>query len=84
MNLALCHAGSRIHKISLTLSKDIGDEEGGGGGGHSASVFYFVKLCVMINFSLHHNMLASVLLQFCTPCVAYNLYAIINVVLLNV
>ena len=52
------------------------------GGGHSASAFYFVKLCVMINFSLHHNKYA--LLQFCTPCVAYNLYAIIKVVLLNV
>ena len=43
MNLALCHAGSRIHKISSTLSKVIGD--GGGGGRHSASAFYSVN-CV--------------------------------------
>ena len=41
MNPALCHAGSRIHKISSTLSKVIGDggrgdgrgEEGGERGG---------------------------------------------------
>ena len=46
MNPALCHAGSRIHKVSSTLSNVIGD---GGGGGHSASAFYSVKLCVMIN-----------------------------------
>ena len=31
MNPALCHAGSKIHKISSTLSKVVGD--GGGGGG---------------------------------------------------
>ena len=55
MNPALCDAGSRIHKISSTLSKVIGD--GGGGGGHSDSTFYSVKLCVMINFSLCHNVL---------------------------
>ena len=30
LNPALCHAGSRIHKISLTLSKVIGDGRGGG------------------------------------------------------
>ena len=30
---------------------------GGGGGGYSNSAFYSVKLCVMINFSLHHNVL---------------------------
>ena len=30
MNVAVCHTGSRIHKISSTLSKVIGD--GGGGG----------------------------------------------------
>ena len=48
----------------------------GGGGGHSASAFYSVKLCVMINFSLHHNVLcfsfAVVLYSM------YSLYAIIN------
>ena len=63
MNPALCDAGSRIHKISSTLSKVIGD---GGGGGHSASAFYFVKLCVMINFSLRHNVL-----QFCCSFVLH-------------
>ena len=70
MNPALCHAGSKIHKISSTLSKVTGDEGGGGGGEHSASAFYFVKLCVMINFSLHHNMLcfsfAAVLYSMCS------------------
>ena len=32
-----------------------------------------VKLCVMINFSLHHNIMcfAKVLLWFCTPRIAY-------------
>ena len=56
MNPALCDAGSRIHKISSTRLKVIGDwGGGGGGGGHSASTFYSVKLCVMINFSLGHN-----------------------------
>ena len=57
MNPALCHAGSRIHKILSTLSKTIGD--GGGGGEDSASAFYHVKLRVMINFGL---CLASVFL----------------------
>ena len=79
MNPALCHAGSRINKISSTLSKVIGD--GGGGGGHSASSFYSVKLCVMTNFSLRHNALcfsfAVVLYD------TYSLYAVIKMVLLN-
>ena len=30
---------------------------GGGGGVHSNFAFYSVKLCVMINFSLQHNVL---------------------------
>ena len=79
MNPALCDAGSRIHKISSTLSKVIGD--GVGGGGHSASAFYSVKLCVMINFSLRHNVLCF---SFVVVLYAmYSLYAIIKVVLLN-
>ena len=50
-------------------------------GGHSASAFYSVKLCVMINFSLRRNVL-------CFSFVAvlyskYSLYAIVKVVLLN-
>ena len=53
----------------------------GGGGGGSASALYSVKLCVMINFSLRHNV-------FCFSFVVvlysmYSLYAIIKVVLLN-
>ena len=75
-NPALCHAGSRIHKISSTLSKVIGD-----GQGDSSSAFYSVKLSVIINLSLHHNVLcfsfAVVLYSM------YSLYAIITVVLLN-
>ena len=49
----LSHAGSRIHKISSALSKVIFD----GGRGHSNSTFYSLKLCVVINFSLHHCVL---------------------------
>ena len=80
MNPALCDAGSRILKILSTLSKVIGDW-GGGGGGHSAFAFYSVKLCVMINFSLRHNVLS-----FSFVVVLYSMYslcAIIKVVLLN-
>ena len=76
LNPALCHAGSRIHKISSTLSKVIGD-----GRGDSASTFYSVKLCVMINLSLHHNVLCF---SFVVALYSmYILYAIIKVVLLN-
>ena len=54
---------------------------GEGAGGHSNSTFYSVKLCVMINFSLHHNL----------PCLSlvvvlysmYSLYAVIKMVLLD-
>ena len=81
MNPALCDAGSRIHKISSTLSNVIGDV-GGGGHSASASAFYSVKLCVMINFSLcRHNVLC-----FSFAVVLYSMYslqAIIKVVLLN-
>ena len=82
MNPALCDAGSRIHKISSTLSKVIGDgRKGGGGGGHSVSAFYSVKLCVMINFSLRQNVLC---LSFVVVLYSmYSLYAVIKVVLLN-
>ena len=75
MNPALSEEKSRIHKISSTLSKVIGD------GVHSAFTFYYVKLCVMINFSLRHNV-------FCFSFIVvlysiYGLYAINKVVLLN-
>ena len=79
MNPGLCHAESRIHKISSTLSKVIGDWGGGGGG--RVLAFYSVKLCVMINFILRYNV-------FCFNFVVvlhsmFCLYAIIKVVLLN-
>ena len=80
MNPALCDAGGRIHKISSALSKVIGDG-GGGGGAHSASAFYSVKLCVMINFSLRHNVLCFSFVVVLYSM--YSLYAIIKVVLLN-
>ena len=80
MNPALCHTGSSIHKISSALSKVIGDG-GGGGGGQSASAIYSVKLCVMINFSLCHNVLCFSFVVVLYSM--YSLYAIIKVVLLN-
>ena len=49
--------------------------------GHSTSAFYSVKLCVMINFSLCHNVLC-----FSFVVVLHSMYslgAIIKVVLLN-
>ena len=44
-----------------------------GGGGHStsASAFYSVKLCVMINFSLRHNVLC-----FSFVVVLYSMYSL--------
>ena len=77
MNPALSDAGSRIHKISSTLSLVMG----GGGGEHSASTFYSVKLCVMINFSLRHNVLCFSFVVVLYSI--YGLYAIIKVILLN-
>ena len=84
MDPALCHAG--IHKILSTLSKVIGDGGGGGRGGeggrrYSTSAFYSVKLCVMINFSLRHNVLCFSFVVVLYSM--YSLYAIIKVVLLN-
>ena len=72
MNPALSDAGSRIHEISPTLSTVIG---GCGGGGHSASAFYSVKLCVMINFSLRHNMLC-----FSFVIVLYSMYSLYAII----
>ena len=49
---------------------------GGGGGGHFHSAFYSVKLCVMINFSLQHNVLC---LSFVVVLYSmYSLYAVIK------
>ena len=53
---------------------------GGGGGGHFASAFYSVKLCVMIHFSFHHNVLCFSFVVVLYSM--YSLYAIIKVVLL--
>ena len=57
----------------------------GGGGGevgrHLISAFYSVKLCVMINFSLRHNVLCFSFVVVLYSM--YRLYAIIKVVLLN-
>ena len=52
-----------------------------GGGGHSNSTFYSVKLCVMINFILQHNVLC---LSFVVVLYSmYSLYAVIKMVLLD-
>ena len=54
---------------------------GGGGGGHSNFEYYSVKLCFMINFSLHHNVLclSFVVVLYST----YSLYAAIKMVILD-
>ena len=54
---------------------------GGGGGGHYVFPFYSVKLCVMIKFSLRHNVLCFSFVVVLYSM--YSLYAIIKVVLLN-
>ena len=59
-------------KISYSLKSYCDGGRGGGGGGHSNSTFYSVKLCVMINFSLHHNVLC---LSFVV--VLYSMYSFI-------
>ena len=74
MNPALCHAESRIHKIS-SRSLVIGE------GGHSTSAFDSVKLCVMINFGLSHNVLCFTFVVVLYSM--YGLHAIIKVVFLN-
>ena len=60
-----------------------GSEDRGGGDNsiHSATTFYSVKLCVMINFSLRHNVLCFSFVVVLYSI--YGLYAIIKVVLLN-
>ena len=42
-----------------------------GEGGHSNSFFYSIKLCVMFNFSLHHNVLC-----FSFVVVLYSMYGL--------
>ena len=54
---------------------------GEGRGGHSNSTFYSVKLCVMINFSLQHNVLC---LRFVVVLYSvYSLYAVTFFVLIS-
>ena len=53
----------------------------GRGKGHSNFAFYSVKLCVMINFSLQHNVLC---LSFVVVLYSiYSLYGVIKMVLLD-
>ena len=80
MNLVMLGAGfTKFHQL---FQKVIGDGwRGGGGGGHSNSTFYSVKLCVMINFSLQHNVLS---LSFVVVLYSmYSLYAVIKLVLFD-
>ena len=63
--------------MSSALSKVIGD--GKWGGGDSTSTFYSVKLCVMINFSLHHNNVFC----FSFGVVLYSMYGVYAVVVLD-
>ena len=69
MNPALCHAGSRIHKILSTLSKVIGDW--GGGGTPPLPFILLYNLCAMFNFSLRHNVLC-----FSFVVVFYSMYSL--------
>ena len=55
---------------------------GEGVGTPTSPIIYSVKLCVMINFSLHHNLLC---LSFVVVLYSsYSLYAVIKMVLLPV
>ena len=51
MNLGLCHTGNRIRKISLTLSKVLGDCGGGRGGGERESLHLRFLFCKIV----HHD-----------------------------
>ena len=53
----------------------------GGWGGHFAYALYSVKLCVIINFSLRHNVLCFSFVVVLYSM--YSLYAIIKDVLFN-
>ena len=55
MNSSLGQVWSRIHKICKFQKLLV--MEGGGGGALHFRFIYSVKLCVMINFNLHHNVL---------------------------
>ena len=58
MDPALSDAGAGFIKFHKLFQRSLVMGGGGGGGrGHTASAFYSVKSCVMINFSLRHNVL---------------------------
>ena len=59
----------------LVMGAGEGGGGGGGGGRHSSSTFYSVKLCVMINFSLYHNVLC---VSYC--CILYSIYKLYAVI----
>ena len=75
-------AGLEFIKFHKLFQKLLLMGEGGGGGvKHSNSTFFSVNLCVIINFSLYHNV-------FCLSFVVvlysmYSLYAAIKMVLLD-
>ena len=70
MNHALCHTGSRIHKISSIFSNVIGD-----GMMIGSTTFYSVKLSVMINLNLRHNLLC-----FSFVVVLYSMYSLYTII----
>ena len=77
MNPILCHTGSRIHKISSTLAKVIGDRAGEGA---TPPVPFILQNCFfLINFSLLPIVLCFSFVEVLYSM--YSLYAIINVAL---
>ena len=73
--------GAEFIKFHQLFQKLLVMGGGGGGGGDTNFAFYSVKLCAMINFSLHHNVLclSFVVVLYST----YSLYAVIKTVLLD-
>ena len=85
MDHALCHTGAgfiKFHQFfQMLLVMGRGEGEGEGEGEDSFVAFYSVKLCVMINSNLCHNVLCFsfvVVLYY-----MYSLYAIIRVALFD-
>ena len=67
------------HFFSIVI--DDGGGGGGGEGGDSSTAFYSVKLCVMINLNLRHNLLCFSFVVVLYSM--YSLYAIIRVALFD-
>ena len=58
MDHALCNAGTGFIKFHQFFQMLLVMGGGGGGeGGDSSTALYSVKLCVMINLNLRHNVL---------------------------